>query len=79
MNKIPFKELKEELYKEEKEIFIDSLADFPQDEREEALEEFEEDWKSVEDLDQLVELLCQFGFEQEEAFQRIVDNVIDFN
>ena len=77
MKKISFNDLRTELYFEEKEIFLDTLNDYPKEERTEALEEFERNWANAESLEDLVELLSDLGFDVDEAYERMLKVVVD--
>jgi hypothetical protein len=76
MKKISFNDLRNELYFEEKEIFLDSLNDYPKEERTEALLEFERNWANAESVEDLVELLSDLGFDTDEAYERMLKTVI---
>jgi len=77
MKKISFNDLRNELYFEEKEIFIDSLGDYPREERQESLEEFERNWTNAESLEDLVELLQDIGLDVDEAYERMLKVVVE--
>jgi hypothetical protein len=79
MEKIPFNKLRNELYFEEKEIFLDSLKDYPKEERSDMLEEFERNWANAESLEDLVEILSDLGFDTDEAYERMLKAVVDFD
>ena len=79
MNKIKLKELADQLYKEEKEIFLhpDNWINVPEKEKAQALFDFEIVWETMNTVDDLITTLEDIGYDYEDACARIIRTTIE--
>jgi len=80
MNKIKLSQVIEAVYNEVREIFIDPeiWVDNTEEEKETALFDFDASWNNVNTVEDIVEVLVEvFGFDQDEAYNRILNAIIE--
>jgi len=80
MNKIKLSQVIEAIYNEVREIFIDPeiWVDNTEEEKETALFDFDASWNNVNTVEDIVEVLVEvFGFDQDEAYNRILNAIIE--
>jgi len=80
MNKIKPSQVIEAVYNEVREIFLDPeiWVDNTEEEKETALFDFDASWNNVNTVEVLVEVLVEvFGFDQDEAYNRILNAIIE--
>ncbi len=79
MKKIKLKQVIKELYKQELEIFLDSeiWVDNTEKEKAQAIKAFKEEWNDIETIDDLIGTLCERGYDEDDAVDRVLKAVID--
>ena len=79
MKKIKLKELADQLYKEEKEIFLhpDNWVDVPKKEKAQALVDFEIVWETMNTVEDLIATQEDIGYDYEDACARIIRTTIE--
>ena len=79
MKKIKLKQVVKELYKQELEIFLDPeiWVDNTEKEKAQALKAFKEEWNDIETIDDLIGTLCERGYDEDDAVDRVLQAVID--
>jgi hypothetical protein len=77
--KIKISELIEVVYQEERVIFLDPeiWVDNTEEEKKTALFDFDASWNSVNTVEDLVDVLGDLGFDQDEAYTRILNVIIE--
>ena len=80
MNKIKLSQVIEAVYNEEREIFLDPgmWVDNTEEEKKTALFDFDASWNSVNTIEDIVEVLVEvIGFDQDEAYNRILNAIVE--
>jgi hypothetical protein len=79
MNKIKLKQVIKELYKQELEMFLDPeiWIDNTEKEKAHAIKEFKQEWNDIETIDDLIGTLCERGYDENDAVDRVLKAVID--
>ena len=80
MKKIKLSQVIEAVYNEEREIFLDPeiWVDNTEEEKKTALFDFDASWNNVNTVEDIVEVLVEvIGFDQDEAYNRILNVIID--
>lgn len=79
MKKIKLSQVIDAVYNEEREIFLDPeiWVDNTEEEKKTALLNFDASWNSVNTVEDVVEVLGDLGFDQDEAYNRILNAIVE--
>lgn len=79
MKKIKLKQVVKLVYKQELEIFLDPeiWVDNTEKEKAQAIKAFKEEWNDIETIDDLIGTLCERGYDEDDAVDRVLKAVID--